>query len=369
MAGESLRAVARSHGVQPVQIRNWRRQRNVLSASSKTKRSISKGRPSTIKHLEERIIGWALEMRQRGVPIKYKHLQIKACREDDNFRGKTTQQQYHMIRRLCKANCLVPRRGTHQAQEQPQVAIDEALEWLLETRPVVSAPNVDRKYILNMDQTPLNFSLQDGSTLNLAGERTVTVRGTGGGRDRTTVCLGVAADGSKLKPMMIFKGNPTGTIARRELPENPNRDDIALVCQPNAYQDEANMLQWIELCLAPYVADKPEGVPCILFLDQFSAHQTDAVKARLEELGVELRLIPGGCTWLVQPIDVGIGKPFKDRCRSFWWEWMIGPSERDAVVDRASREEQSNWVNQAWQAFPEDIIRNSWLKTGLSYFT
>ena len=159
MAGESLRAVARSHGVQPVQIRNWRRQRNVLSASSKTKRSISKGRPSTIKHLEERIIGWALEMRQRGVPIKYKHLQIKACREDDNFRAKTTQQQYHMIRRLCQANCLVPRRGTHQAQEQPQVAIDEALEWLLETRPVVSAPNVDRKYILNMDQTPLNFSL------------------------------------------------------------------------------------------------------------------------------------------------------------------------------------------------------------------
>ena len=37
------------------------------------------------------------------------------------------------------------------------------------------------------------------------------------------------------------------------------------------------------------------------------------VTAEIETLGIEVDHIPGGCTGLAQPIDVGIGKPFKNR--------------------------------------------------------
>jgi hypothetical protein len=88
----------------------------------------------------------------------------------------------------------------------------------------------------------------------------------------------------------------------------------------------------------------------------------------MEAIGAQLRLIPGGCTWLCQPIDVGIGKPFKDRLREKWWDWMIGPSEFDAIIGNASRDEIQQWITEVWDAMPEDIIRNSWLKTDFSWF-
>ena len=37
------------------------------------------------------------------------------------------------------------------------------------------------------------------------------------------------------------------------------------------------------------------------------------VTQQIETLGIEVDHILGGCTGLAQPIDVGIGKPFKNR--------------------------------------------------------
>ena len=136
-AGESLRAVARSHGVQGNQIRRWKANRWQLESMKYTSKTMHKGRKSQIKHLEERIITWALEMRGAGVGITYSHLLIKGARVDDDFATKTREQQYNMIRRLCIANCLVCRRKTHQAQKHTQEAYDTALQWLVEIRPLL----------------------------------------------------------------------------------------------------------------------------------------------------------------------------------------------------------------------------------------
>jgi hypothetical protein len=43
----------------------------------------------------------------------------------------------------------------------------------------------------------------------------------------------------------------------------------------------------------------------------------------IQELGVEVEHIPGGCTSLCQPVDVGVNKPFKSRMRNQWDAWMV----------------------------------------------
>jgi hypothetical protein len=173
-----------------------------------------------------------------------------------------------------------------------------------------------------MDQTPVPFSLASNTTLNLRGEGTVTVRATENKKARCTVSLTICADGTKLKPMVIFKGTRNGRIATRELPQSKFCDQLVLAAQPNAWQDEENLNDWVDGVLVPHIQQKAAGTPVKLFLDQFSAHETDGLKARMDELGVQLELIPAGCTWLLQPVDVGIGKPFKDCLRAKWWEWM-----------------------------------------------
>ena len=216
--------------------------------------------------------------------------------------------------------------------------------------------------------TPLAFSFEGGTNLDLKGQRSIPSRGSGERKDCNTVCLAVAADGKKLKPMMIFKGTENGHIARYELPRNPNKDDIVMICQPNAYQDEANMLIWIDLVLVPHLQQNAEGSPVVLFLDAFSAHQTDAVTDKLQNLGVQTKSIPGGCTWVVQPVDVGIGKPFKDKCKEYWWEWMIESADLEVGIEKATRLQQSNWVKKAWDDLSPNVVYNSWRKQGFSYF-
>ena len=86
------------------------------------------------------------------------------------------------------------------------------------------------------------------------------------------------------------------------------------------------MLKWVEeLVLKPYV-DKnvPNNIQPLLLLDSYRCHTMASVAAEIADLGVEVKIIPGGCTGMCQPIDVGIGKLLKTICRHpLWEEWMV----------------------------------------------
>ena len=59
-----------------------------------------------------------------------------------------------------------------------------------------------------------------------------------------------------------------------------------------------------------------------LLHDQFRAHKTDKVKDDLKHLITSQGMISGGLTSFLQPLDVALNKPFKDRLRQKWLVWM-----------------------------------------------
>ncbi len=67
--------------------------------------------------------------------------------------------------------------------------------------------------------------------------------------------------------------------------------------------DERVMIAWVDEMLKPYVANAPKHIIPLLILDSYRCHIS--VVQRIQELGVEVRHIPGGCTSLCQPVDVG----------------------------------------------------------------
>lgn len=367
--GESLASIARSHGIQPVQIRNWRKKISRIAATKRTKKTISCGKHGRLKQFEAEIIGWGLELQENGTDFSYVHLVKKAITLDPSLAELSKRAQYQVVRRLCIRNCLVKRRTTHMSQRHPQETVDISLQWLEVMRPIFSAPEVVQKYVVNMDQTAVFYSMNSNTSLALKGSRTVYGKRTAAGSSsRFTCSLAIAANGERLKPFLIFKGTPEGRIATREFPTNPQRDILELVCQESAWQDEGNMLKWIDRILVPHLQEKAAGVPAILVLDQFKVHWTAAVKAKLASIGVTLHGIPAGCTSLVQPIDVGIGKPFKDRMRTVWWDWMIEQDSDGPILPLPSREIASQWVAESWNTIGEDIVKASWRKSGFSYF-
>jgi hypothetical protein len=75
--------------------------------------------------------------------------------------------------------------------------------------------------------------------------------------------------------------------------------------------DEQVMLAWVEEVLAPYVTMAPEDIIPLLILDSYCCHMMTSVLYKIQELGVKVKHIPGGCTSLCQPADIGFNKPFK----------------------------------------------------------
>jgi hypothetical protein len=60
-------------------------------------------------------------------------------------------------------------------------------------------------------------------------------------------------------------------------------------------------------------------------------------------LGIEVVHIPPDCTYLHQPIDVGINKSVKMGMRGNWENWMVAG---DGIVNGAAKEASRKW----WQS-------------------
>jgi hypothetical protein len=95
-----------------------------------------------------------------------------------------------------------------------------------------------------------------------------------------------------------------------------------------------------------------------------------SVVTRIQELGVEVMHIPGGCTSLCQPVDVGFNKPFKDRIRRQWVSWMIAEGVIHGTTSSPTRRDVTGWVDRAVAEMRSEgtICRNAWQKTGYEWF-
>jgi hypothetical protein len=90
---------------------------------------------------------------------------------------------------------------------------------------------------------------------------------------------------------------------------------VDVLWNPKAYANEDTMLHWIKHIYRFSSAYSTLGVeqePRLLSLDAFSAHLTPAVLRVLKANRTTVSVVPGGCTGMVQVLDVSLNKPLKD---------------------------------------------------------
>ena len=92
-----------------------------------------------------------------------------------------------------------------------------------------------------------------------------------------------------------------------------------------------------------------------------------AIATAVQALGA-VEHIPGGCTGLAQPVDVGIGKPFKNRVRRHWEDWMLEACVAHASTKAPSIERVSQWCIDSLDDLSTEIVKNSWRHGDYSYF-
>ncbi len=69
-----------------------------------------------------------------------------------------------------------------------------------------------------MDQTPVFFSMENKTTLDLAELKTIHMQSSTSDTKRSTVAVTVSASGHQHPLTVILKGEPGGRIERHEIP-------------------------------------------------------------------------------------------------------------------------------------------------------
>jgi hypothetical protein len=135
-------------------------------------------------------------------------------------------------------------------------------------------------------------------------------------------------------------------------------------CQENTWMDKAVMLAWVVDILWPYVKMAPDDVIPLLILDSYQCHMMGSVVQRIQELGVEVMHIPGGCTSFCQPIDIGFNEPFKDHLRKMWITLIISEGVIHGMTSTPTRLIVATWVDQAMKDMMTQcaMVRNASLK-------
>lgn len=358
------RAAGREYSVNEKLVRDWRKKKAELEALPRGKRSLRAGAKPHWPELENKVTEWVLDKRLNGIGLSGTMIRLKAkviAREmpPEEVEGFTATTSW--LYRFMKRKGLVIRQKTKIAQRLPQEFEDKIICF---HRMIIRMRNINKyemQQIGNMDETPMNFDMPPSRTVHPVGEKTIMIKTTGNEKNHFTVVLACLADGSKLKPMIIFK--------RKTMPKEDIPPGVLVHVHEKGWMDEEGMLLWTRKvweCRPGYLLRKKA---CLVF-DMFKSHLMDSIKKKLSQGNTDVAVIPGGLTSQLQPLDVSINKPFKDKVRVLWTEWMA--SSTDHVLTRGGRLKKPSvtlwceWIVKAWNEIDSAIIIKSFKKCGIS---
>ena len=208
------------------------------------------------------------------------------------------------------------------------------------------------KVFLVGDETGVRFEELPNTTLAHKGSKKVALRTTNMEKSMFTAWLscaiivdndGTIVDIIKDPVVTMFAGVPGAKIAKEVATDGG-------IVTKNGWQTGDTFLAWVRKRLAD-VKD------CILIVDLFSAHRDERVLSFLRAKGVDILFIPGGCTGILQIMDVVVNGPFKRFIRRCYMKWRAEQISNGQVWAKPTRKLLMKWVNEAWADFPIDSLR------------
>ena len=321
-----VRKAAKEFKVSHSNVIRWKKEVSRIRNPSKRSHRRGQGRKvSYPKDLEDKLVAWILEKRETDcVAVSTQVIRCKALSLIRSVRPK------HKIAAF--------RREVASIFENSDFPLD---------------------YVCNMDETPVFLDLVPSRVVDRKGKKTINVRTTASEKNRITATLCCTASGKMLPPFVVFKGKTKRGIKKVPVPHG-----VVCTTQAKGWMDEERMLEWIQKVWTPYV----DGNRALLSLDTFSGHLTDRVKDALDKCGTKMLVIPGGCTSVLQPLDVSINKPFKAYIRQSWCERMVSEAETGvAKITPASKAILMEWIKTAADLVEKkpNTIKKSFEVTGI----
>ena len=306
----SIHRASEEFGVERKSIRNWIQNLPELIASeNKSKKfTVHSGKKAETDSIEAEIVEWILMNRSLGVAVSSWEVIIKACNLKEDLKQKSVSSLQKWCYRFLTRNLLTFRSGTHVGQSLPE-HYPEAMKKFIKFNENLRKDNdFSLTQIANMDETSLFMNMTSTKTIAKIGSKEVNIKTHGQERVHVTAILWIVADGTKLPPVLVFKGKPFGRVEKR-IQKHPlvKSEQIFAYCQKKAWNNETIMKKWIIDVWRKYTYfDLKKNT--MLVLDDASMHKIKEVKEQIESWNTHISLIPGGLTRYLQPLDISIKK-------------------------------------------------------------
>ncbi|GFU76721.1 pogo transposable element with KRAB domain [Trichonephila clavipes] len=162
--------------------------------------------------------------------------------------------------RFMARNNLVLREKTKVSQMLPKDVDNKSISF----QKYVIGLRKQKKYLLshigNMDETPVTFDMIRNKTIDMKGTKTIHINTTGHEKSHFIVVLSCLADGTKLKPMVIFK--------RKTVPKSNFPKGVFIHVHEKGWMDENGVKLWIKKYLAKASRGLTESTKSISLMEQ-----------------------------------------------------------------------------------------------------
>ena len=364
-AGQSIRVTSQANGIDESTLRAWIRNVDRIRASPPLNISIHRGRARVHQELERQIVQEVLTLRDRGLTVVNADVVDIAVSIDPNMINRSHGALRMWASRCMAANGIVNRCPTHVSQHVPGNLRPLIEQFHTKISDLNALHHYRADMVVNMDQTALYHGMSRRRTLNQRGAHTVRVLENPAASVRSTAVLAVTLSGEKLKPMVVFKGRPSGRIARGiATRRQPLPTTLEYAVQDNSWADGRVMMEWVDKCLTPHLRDRNNRA--LIILDTYSAHLTERFRSALSALNCDIVYIPGGLTPMLQPLDISVNKPIKDYIRDSYSRWARNTFNSETGLSRPTRSEISNFLEIAWDRLASTTIISGFNMAGIN---
>lgn len=310
---DGIRQASRDFSTEPKLIKAWLKE---------ARKWLKKAKPGQGVHAEggERMVEWVLAMREQQLPITETSLFHKASTFkkkggfSDSFRISYDWAVSFMLRhrlgvqsagRVATLGRVLP----HSLEDKVQCFAEFAHK-------LVQVHQLPEGAIAAMDELCLfvDFSLMQNKSnaaeaLKLCGSSSALL----------TVFLAALADGTLLPSLVLVKGQP----ADKALPEL-----VLLEAGADGFSMEEALELWTNRIWLPHTSAPNRPRKGMLVLDRHRDHLSDPFLAAVSGSGTLPAVIPAGCTFRLQPLDVCV-KPLLQRVMLSRWATFTAGEQQE----------------------------------------
>lgn len=219
-------------------------------------------------------------------------------------------------------------------------------------------------FVFNADETGFKSDPNRLRAIGAKGKALVRISG-GSGRDSTTVLACVAADGSTIPPLIVFKG--AGVQARWT--SEKAFPGTLYAASRNGWMEEPQFYTWFTKAFIPYV-DKirvsklsPEQA-AVLIYDGHSSHISVRIIQEAISNNITLIKLPSHLTDMIQPLDKCVFGPVK----TFWEKKLVnfGRKNMGKGTGRLTKSQFVEMLGDVWiQAMKSSNIISGFRSCGI----